>query len=130
MEPLCFLPGKFFLLLSPNLLCQLPLPVLDPQDVDMPLGNQTSEVALEFDDAVHAPTEASTRDVATAMALQSKDTPAQCPEIPSQLAGSPCGLQPGKAAPHLEGGGGRRDSFYSEALPTYLRGHNLWVLLS
>lgn len=115
MEPLSFslgflllhLPHQSLFLFPSNPFCLLPFPLLNPHVVHMPLGYQASEVALEFDDAVQAATEAATGDVAATVALQAKDTPPQGTIVPGQLAGSPCGLESGKPPPHLRSGGGR-----------------------
>lgn len=72
----------------------------------MSLGDQTSEVALEFDDAVHAPLEATPGDVASAVALQAENPPPHRPEVTSQLARTPHGLEPGEPTSHLQGKGG------------------------
>ena len=70
------------------------------------LGDQPSEVALEFDDAVEAPSEVTSRDVATTIALETVDPPPHGLEVTGQLACTPHGLEPCKPTSHLQGVGG------------------------
>ncbi len=98
---LLHLPHQLLFLLSPYSLSFFPFLLLDPHDPHLSLCYDAPEVALEFDDAVHASLESTSCDETSAPTLELKDSLSHCSVISSKLTSPECCLQPCKTSSHL-----------------------------
>lgn len=109
MQPFCFflcfllchlLPQPLFLFSAKSLSLQ-PLPTLYFHHIHPSLGNDLSEVALQFDDTVEASSEPLTCNEPTAVSLEPLHTGSHDSEVSCELASSPGGLKSVETPPHL-----------------------------